>query len=176
MEYNEFLEAVQKKRTKKTALVRGSWGVYDALKHIRKHGWYNIGRPVTEHEFYSIIRSVNKLLAESLVHGEDIHFPYGMGVLEVKRVKREVFLNKKGKLVNTYPISWKETLKLWYEDEEAKNNKILIRKECECTYKIFYNKYRATYKNQCFYTFASNRFMERSLFENTKKGKTDTLW
>jgi hypothetical protein len=39
--------------------VNNSLGVYDAYKWIRKNKWFNIGRPLKEHEFYSIIRKVN---------------------------------------------------------------------------------------------------------------------
>ena len=38
--------------------VSGSWGIYDAYKLIRKNKWYDIGRPLTEKEFYSIIRQI----------------------------------------------------------------------------------------------------------------------
>lgn len=175
MDFKEFQEIVQKKRTKKKAKVSNSWGVYDAYKHIRKNGWYNIGRPLKEHEFYSIIRGINNLLAEEIVKGNDIHFPHGMGKLELRKGKREAYL-KEGKLVVTYPIDWNKTLKLWYENEEARNKKILIRRETEYVYKVKYNKHAAQYKNQCFYEFDTNRFIKQKLKENIIKGKADSIW
>lgn len=175
MDYNEFTAIVQKKRTKKTAKVRGSWGVYDAYKYIRKNGWYNIGRPLKEHEFYSIIRRVNDLLAEEMKMGNSIHFPQGMGHIELRKHKVGVSIVN-GKLRNTYPISWVNTLKLWYEDEEARNNKILVRNEGKFSYSVKYNKHNAHYINQCFYQFILNRFVRRALLNNIAKGKVDTLW
>lgn len=176
MEYNEFLEEVQKKRTKKTAKINGSWGVYDAYKLIRKNGWYNIDRPLKQHEFYSIIREINNLLAEGFVNGTDIHLPHSMGKIEVRNNKRGVFLNKKGRLINTYPIDWGKTMKLWYEDKEAGRDKILIRTEVKYVPKIYYNKFCAHYKNQSFYEFAPNRFMMRAYQKNSINNKVDTLW
>lgn len=41
---------------KKKFKVTGSWGIYDAYKSIRRHKWYDIGRPLTEKEFYAIVR------------------------------------------------------------------------------------------------------------------------
>lgn len=175
MDYNEFTAIVQKKRTKKTAKVHGSWGVYDAYKHIRKNGWYNIGRPLKEHEFYSIIRGVNDLLAEEMKIGNSIHFLHGMGHIELRKYKVGVSLVN-GELRNTYNISWAKTMKLWYEDEEARNNKILVRREDKFEYFIKYCKHNAHYINQCFYQFASNRFVRRALINNVAKGKVDTLW
>lgn len=176
MEYKEFLAEVQKQRTKKEMKVKGSWGVYDAYKHIRKNGWYNIGRPLKEHEFYSIIRGINNLLAQEFTSGTDIHLPHSMGKIEVRNLRRGVFFNDKGKLINTYPIDWSETMKLWYDDEEARESKILIRREIKSAPKVIYNKYCAHYKNQCFYEFIPNRFMVRAYHKNSANNKVDTLW
>ena len=175
MEYNEFLNQVLKKSQSKKCKVRNSFGIYDCYKYIRKNQWYNIGRPLKEHEFYSIIRSVNVLLADGLANGNDIHFPHGMGVLEVRKFPRGVKIID-GKLVNTYPVDWNKTLKLWYEDEEAKNNKAVIRFENDYIYQVLYNKYKANYGNLCFYEFDLNRFIKVALRDNINKGKIDSLW
>lgn len=175
MEYKEFKEQIVKGRTKKKAKVSNSWGVYDAYKHIRKNGWYNIGRPLKEHEFYSIIRETNNLLAEEIAKGNTIHFPHGMGKLELRKTKRGVYLVE-GKIKNTYPVDWDKTLRLWYEDEEAKRNKTLIRNETEYVYEVKYDKYNAKYQNKCFYEFDVNRFIKTELKENIINGKTDALW
>lgn len=175
MDYREFLNIIQKHRGKKIMKVVNSWGVYDAYKHIRKNGWYNIGRPLKEHEFYSIIRGINNLLAEEIKIGNEIHFPQGMGALEVRKYPVGVSIVD-GKLKNTYKVSWKDTMRLWYEDEEARRNKILIRTENKFAYTVKYNKHDAHYKNQCFYQFALNRFAWKGLMDNISKGKIDTLW
>jgi len=47
--------------------VLNSLGIYDAYKWIRKNKWLNIGQALTEHQFYTIIRSINKLLAQDLI-------------------------------------------------------------------------------------------------------------
>lgn len=175
MDYTEFTTQIQKRRGPKTMMVRNSWGVYDIYKHIRKNGWYNIERPVTEKEFYAIIRGINNLLAEEVAKGNTVKFPWGMGKLELRKIKVGVSLLD-GKLVNTYPINWDGTMRLWYEDEEARKNKTLLRWEGEYSYHVKYNKFDATYENQCFYEFTLNRFIKRALGDNIKKGKIDVLW
>ena len=75
--------------------VRNSWGIYDVYKSVRKHHWYNIGRPVTEKEFYSIIRSVNKLLAEEIALGHTVKLPQKMGKLELRKYEVGANVNRK---------------------------------------------------------------------------------
>lgn len=175
MTYEEFRKDIQKASTPKKAKVRNSWGVYDAYKHIRKNQWYDIGRPLKEHEFYSIIRGVNNHLAAELSKGNEVHFPSRMGALELRKIQRGVSIVE-GKLRNTYPIDWEETLRLWFEDQEQRAAKTLVRKESEYVYHVKYNKHDANYENQCFYEFSLNRTIKKSLKENINKGKIDTLW
>ena len=42
MELQEFKNSIH--GAPKVMKVTNSWGVYDAYKHMRKNGWYNIGR------------------------------------------------------------------------------------------------------------------------------------
>ena len=171
--YKKFKESIKPPR--KQGKVRNSYGVYDAYKHIRKKGWYNIGRPMKEGEFYAIVRSVNNLLAKEIAEGNPITFPSNMGKLEMRKMHRGVSLVN-GKLKITYPVDWEETLRLWYEDEEARENKTLLRDETPYLYHIKYCKYSATYQNKCFYEFTMNRKIKIALKDNIKKGAIDTLW
>lgn len=155
--------------------VKGSVGVYDMYKLIRKNHWYNIGRPITEKEFYAVIRGINRLLAEKISNGETVKFPYRMGSLELRKYQVGVSF-KDGKLHNTYPINWNKTLHLWYENPEAHRKKILLRDENPWMYNIRYNKCNAVYNNKQFYQFDVNTFIKKKLSKNIKQGKTDTIW
>ncbi len=175
--FREFTAEIQKKcgKGRKSCKVTGSWGVYDAYKAIRKHGWYNIGRPLKEHEFYCIIRGINDLLAKELAVGKAVKFPAKMGHLEL--IKYQVgakFID--GALKISYPVDWLETMRLWFEDKEAREKKTLLRNESDFVYKIRYNKYDANYENNCFYEFVLNKFIKQALKINIDKGKVDTLW
>lgn len=155
--------------------VRNSFGVRDAHKLIRKNHWYNIGQTVSEKDFYAIIRGVNLLLAEELANGNTVKFPAKMGKLELRKQKVGAdFVD--GKLKITYPPNWAATWKLWREDPEAKKNKVILRHENPYVYRIFYDKWNATYENKRFYRFVPNTFVQRKLSKNIKQGKVDTLW
>lgn len=175
MNYTEFVDKILHRSTRNKAKVNNSWGVYDAYKLIRKHKWMDIGRPLKEKEFYSIIRRVNDLYAKELAEGKEMSFHSRMGKLELRKFPVGVSLVN-GKLKNTFPIDWDSTIRLWYEDEESRDNKTLLRHEIPYTYHIKYNKFTANYENKSFYEFVLNRFVKKALKDNLQKGKIDTLW
>lgn len=157
------------------AKVRNSWGTYDCYKKIRKNGWNGIGQPVSEKDFYAIIRGINLLIADNIANGITVKLPFKMGVLELKKFQKGVsFVD--GKLKNTYPIDWHNTLLLWDNDEEAREKKIRLRHENEWVYHVRYDKGKAGFNNKVFYNFALNTFIKRALSKNIKSGKVDTIW
>lgn len=155
--------------------VRNSFGVKDIYRHIRKNHWYDIGCPVTEKDFYAIIRNVNNMLAENISDGKLVVLPSKMGSLELKKTPVGVRL-KNGKLKITYPIDWKKTRELWEEDEEARKQNILVRFENDYVYYVHYRKFGATYNNKLFYHFVLNAFIKRTIKDNINNGKLDSLW
>lgn len=174
MTYEEFKSEVQHLSSPRKHKVTNSIGVYSAYKWIRKNKWLNIGRPLTEHEFYSIIRKVNDYLADSFLHGNDIKLPHRMGRIELR--KYDVRVSFDGEKVKTnLPIDWDRTLKLWYEDEEAYENKTLVKVEEKEIFKVYYNRQLANYNNQSFYEFNVNRELKKRLKQRIKEGKLDAF-
>ena len=115
---DEFRRRILKVNGPRKHKINNSLGVYNAYKLIRKNKWFDIGRPVSEHNFYSIIRTVNNLLADFLSKGHDVNLPCQMGRLEIRKYDAKITLQE-GKIVTNLPIDWDRTLKLWSEDEEA---------------------------------------------------------
>lgn len=173
MTYNEFRRYIQNSRNR-VYNITNSIGSYDAYKWIRKNKWLNIGRPLTEHEFYSIIRRVNNCLADSFLRGYDVKFPHKMGQLELRKYEAR-FNIEEGKVKTNLPIDWNRTLKLWYEDEEAYKKKTLVKMEEKEIYKVYYNKQLADYQNMVFYEFKVNRDLKKSIKQRIKEGKLDAF-
>ena len=96
--YEEFRKRILKIGTghKKVFKITHSYGVYDCYKFVRKNKWYNIGRPVTEEEFYAIVRMMNLLLGQYLIEGHRIKLPMRMGALEPRNKELGVFEKKNG--------------------------------------------------------------------------------
>lgn len=173
-EYIEFINDIKKVYNSRNHKVTGSIGVYDIYKHIRKHSWYNIPRPLKESEFYKIIRRINSMLALELGKGKEINLPHRLGTLEIrKRPSRIAIVN--GKVVTNLPIDWDATFKLWFTDEQAKKEKLLVRIENEDIFKVYYNKNKAEYTNKTFYDFKPNREIKRSLTRQARQGNLDAF-
>lgn len=169
---DEFRKKVLKVNQPRTHKVTGSLGVYDAYKYIRKNKWLNIGRALTEHEFYTIIRQINNLLVENFLKGHDIELPHRLGKLELRKYKKRVSIVN-GEIYTNLPIDWDRTLKLWAEDKESYDNKLLIRAEERELFKVLYNKSKANYNNKSFYEFDINRDFKRRLKQRIKDGLLD---
>lgn len=171
---DEFRRKVLKVDGPRKHKVRNSNGVYDSYKWIRKNKWLDIGRPLTEHEFYSIVRQVNNLLAEVLLSGGDIILPHRLGTIELRKYDTKISVCN-GKVVTNLPIDWDRTLKLWSEDEEAYKERALVKMEEKETFKIFYNKRNANYNNKSFMQFEVNRDLKRRLKQKIKDRAIDAF-
>ena len=173
--YKDFKSAIQGLQNTRTHKITNSLGVYDAYKYIRKNKWFDIGRPLTEHEFYQIIRKVNNYLAEELVNGNDITFPNRMGKLELRKRNSLPVIDKNGNLKVTYAIDWDSTLKLWYDDEEAFNSKTLVKLPERNIFRVKYNKDSANYENKSFMEFQINRDIKTRLKQKIKNNEIDAF-
>lgn len=171
---DEFRRKVLKIDGPRKHKINNSFGVYDAYKHIRKNGWFDIGGPVSEHQFYKIIRTVNNQLAELLSLGHDINLPCNLGRLEVRKYDAKVTLQG-DKVVTNLPIDWDRTLKLWSEDEDAYQKRTLIKIEEKEIFKVYYNRGKANYTNKSFFAFDVNRELKKKLKKNIKEKHLDAF-
>ena len=171
---DEFRRKVLKVDHSRNHKVKNSIGVYDIYKHIRKNKWYDIGQPITEHQFYTIIREVNNVLADNLLKGNDIVFPNKMGRLEVRKFEPIIRFDD-NKLTVRLPIDWDSTLKLWLEDEEAYKERTLVKMEEKEIFKVCYNKTRADFPNKGFYQLQINRDLKIALKKKIKLGNFDAF-
>ena len=157
--------------------VSDSWGVYDYYKYYRKA--FPKGRPkkgvyrMDCGTYYKIIRTANKALAEILVKEGRLELPNAMGVIEITKFPTYVkFVN--GKLKTNRAIKWTDTLKLWYEDKEAYDKKIVIRDEREYGIKFRYRKVGCTFPNYSFYEFDVLRCVRRMYNDHVENGGMET--
>lgn len=153
--------------------VNNSLGVYDAYKWLRKNKWLDVG-PVSEHDFYAIIRTMNKALADNFLHTGSIKLPERMGEISLRKYPVKIVL-KNGKIQTNLPIDWDATLSLWSEDKDSYNNRVLIRAEERELFKVLYDKSKAIYNNKSFYKFELNRDIKVSLKRKLKDGLLDAF-
>ena len=168
MEEREFLSRVKKVDGPREHSIRGSWGVYDAYKWYRKNKPHEKKYILTESQYFTIIRRINLALRDELLKGNDVRFPCRLGQLEIRKYLPTITTDGK-KIKTNLPIDWNATLKLWYEDEAAYNDRFLVRINVPEIYKVFYNKNTANYNNKSFYQFSPNRDLKLGLKHSIRK-------
>lgn len=165
----DILKLAQPRKTK----INNSLGVYDIYKRIRKNKWRSIGEKLDVGTYYKIIKTANKELAKELLLGNDIIFPYRLGKIQLRKYKPKIEI-KDNKLINNLPVDWDRTLKLWNEDVESKNNKILVKAESDYIYKIYYDKSEAVFNNKYFYGFKVNRTLKQLIKQEILNNSIDS--
>lgn len=170
----DFINDIKKVKGPRHHKVSNSYGVYDGYKFYRKNKPKESKYVITESQYFSIIRIVNKHLIDSLLCGEDIILPFRLGKIELRKYKSKISWDGE-KIKSNLPIDWDKTLKLWYEDEESFKNKTLIKIEEKEIYKIYYNRNVAEFTNKSFYQFNFNRELKKRLKHSIKEGNVDAF-
>lgn len=173
-DYTEFINSIKKIHNKRNNRIKNSYGSIDGYRYYRKNKPKDPKYILTDCQYLAITRKINKILAGRLSKGEDIMLPERMGRLEIRKFKSRLDF-KNGKVKTNLPIDWNRTLHLWYEDEEAKENKVLIRCEESEIYQVYYNKLKAKYNNKQFYCFEVNRDIKQGLKNNIRNGIIDAF-
>lgn len=140
------------------------FGVSDYFKYYQKNNSYKLSRKV----YCDILSSLNYAVTQDVLNNVEFNMPARMGSLSIRKDKRDIKIVD-GKVINNAPVDWQKTLKLWSIDEEAKQNKLLIKHSNMQTngfvFRIFYRKWSANYKNKFLYKFSAARPFKRTITE-----------
>ena len=157
--------------------VKTDFGNYDYYKYfLSKHDNSVVSRAI----FGQIIKEFNTHVRDRVsTKGAEYTFPYRIGKIELRKLKTEVKIDSEGNIVNNLPINWRETRKLWEENEQAKENKTKIRYTNEhtegYTFRIFYKTSKANFKNKSIYKMKVNRTLKRQLSKSIFAGRIDAF-
>lgn len=151
---------------KKTFSVTNSQGSFEFYNYIahNKFNLYHQDRGRT----MRIIRKVGDYIREYLAQGKDIDFPHGLGNLSI-RARDSANLDQQGNVRIHQKINWYDTLKLWFEDDDARENKVLVRHTSPRVFVPVWEK-TVLHKNISYYKFFFNRILKEKLKENIKNG------
>lgn len=168
MTYQEFLNKLQKRGSKPYKIAH-CLGARDAWKWVRRNKWKSLkGIPCDKCQYGAIIDTVNKHLVELLFEGHEVQLPHKMGSFLLCSLPTKVAFEE-DEIKTNYRIDWEKTLKLWYEDEEARNSHKPIRWVNRDIYFIRYYKASAHYINKYFYKCRINRSLSKKLGKTLKK-------
>lgn len=158
MENKEFIDNIKKITSKRVHKIKNSYTIYDIFLNYRKVNKHSKHKDnlLPANQFYKVIRMFNKEMRELMFKGFTVNLPHNMGDLSIRKYDTYAKIIN-GKLKVNYPVSWQDTLKLWSTDEEAHENKLLIRSNVPEVYRVIYSKKNAKYNNKLFYLFTTNR-------------------
>lgn len=136
---------------------------------------------VSKSTYNKIISAANDAIIELMLEtGIDYKLPHLGTTITIRKDKRVPKIVD-GKVINTSPIDWVTTKKLWEQDPDAKEKKILVKYLNHHTsgfvFRIYMKKFGSAFKNRTVYKFEPSRKFKRSLSARIKddnKDKFDT--
>ena len=167
----------EEESSKRNHKVKSDYGLPDYYRHFVKE---NKETKVSKVLYNEIVKEFNSHVRDRISKkGADYTFPKKIGSLEIKKIKPSISIDEKGNVVNKLPINWKATRELWKENESAKKRKTKIRFINEhtegYTFRIYYKKKRANYKNKSIYRMQFNRELKRQLSQSIFAGRIDAF-
>ena len=162
--FDEFRTQLLKRNSKKDFRIKNSLGSKYIYRAVDKS---NPLRQVSETDFLHIVRTVNNYLVQELINGQSVTIPF-IGIFYIQKRELKTFI-KDNKLITRRKIDWYSTHKLWYEDEQAKRDKILVRFPNTDTYELKW--FKLHFKNMRYFKFKLHRTFEAKLREQLKDNK-----
>jgi hypothetical protein len=143
--------------------LNNGYGVIDYFKFYKN----NSEKSVDEKKFRKVIDSFNKKVSELIIEeGIDFVIPSLNFEITIRKDKRKPTI-KDGKVINNTPVDPVATRKLWDNNEEAKNKKILVRynnsHSSGYVFRIYCKKFRSSIKNKNLFKFRPIRQLKRNL-------------
>lgn len=165
------------KEDKRSHKVKSDFGSQDYYKHFCKETG---NTDISGKLFGDILREFNEHVRDRISRrGSEWIIPSKIGKIELRKIKTEVFIDDDGKVVNNLPPNWRATRELWASNEEAKKKKIKIRYTNDhtggYTFRLFYKKSKANFKNKSIYKVQFNRGMKRDLSKSIFAGRIDAF-
>jgi hypothetical protein len=149
--------------------IKTHYGMVDYFKFFKnKYSTINIDRV----KYSNIISDFNDELINLIIEDNlEYNIPYLGSTLSIKKEKRTPKIVN-GKLYNTVPVDWVATNKLWSDDSEARDKKLLVRysniHSSKYVFRIYFKKYKQAFFNKRYYFFKPTRTFQRLLGSRIK--------
>lgn len=155
MPSKEFQNKICKATSKRKAALSADYHSKDFYKYIRQY------IDIDEKLLAYIVRDLQKGIAKYILEGKQVVLPH-LGTLELRKFKRTIKVID-GEIKTNLPINWKATLDLWETDEQAYNDRVLIRLNVPYIYRVYYIHTSFKFKNLPFIKFKLSRRLKRAL-------------
>lgn len=173
--FEEYAKEIQNVHGNRKHKITGSQNTISGFHYYRKIRPKEKEFVLKDKEYLSIIREMNNLIADYLIENKSIRLPAGFGKLEIVKYETKSWIDDNGRFISTKKIDMNSTLKLWYEDEESRLNKTLVRHDDEFVFRFNYPQYGRIYKYNGYYSIKFNRQLQQKLKLAIQAGNYDTF-
>lgn len=166
-------EAVQQIRSKRTIKITNSYGTRDYYYYYKTKRKSKLKETTFRKIFTAVITEIaNEYLFQYL----RVKLPYQMGELFVIKKQAKVTLQADGTYKSTRKVNWAATLKLWSEDQEAFDQRIMVRSETSCIHILLYWAMHRSYKKHTLFKLQINRTLNAMIHERMTNNNNYKLW
>lgn len=157
------------KKLRTEGKIKAHYGMSDYYTYFKKiHPELKITKTI----YSKVIDDYNKEIVNLIINDNiDYQLPNMGSSISIKKMKHSSKIVN-GKLLNTAPVDWVTTNKLWFEDEEAREKKLLVRflnpHTSKHVFRIKLKKYIYPFKNKKYYKFKAVRSFSRLLAKRIK--------
>lgn len=125
-------------------------------------------KQVDEYTYSQIVRKVIEYMMEDFLTTGRVDIPY-LGSVMLTGQESGCFLKEKHKGVfkSNKLVDWKSTHKLWFEDEECRKKKVLVRFDIPYIYRVLF--FKRDFKNKTLFSFLTNRELKRKIYKYIKE-------
>lgn len=162
--FDEFRTRLLKKNSKKHFKIKNSWGSKFIYRSVDKN---HPIKQVSECDFLHIIRTVNNYLVNDIINGKAVFIP-NIGTIYIKKRRLKTFV-KDNKITTQKKVDWNSTHKLWYTDEQARKEKLLIRFTNDYAYEVKW--FQSVFNNRKFFKFVPMRALKIKIKEQVLNNK-----
>lgn len=170
---SSFIDEVKKVKNKRKAKIKNSYGSEDYQIYYKRK--YNTKIKLSL--FSSIFRDcIKQLIDDYLMQYLAVRLPSKLGEVHIEKYFFKPQKNKKGNWIKLGYPNWSKTLDLWEHDEEAKQNKIIVKEELPCFHRIVYETKRWDFYNHQFFKLKAPRKLYQRMHQELTLNKKFRLW
>ena len=172
--FDDFLKKQKKVFGNRIHKINKSYNTISGFKYYRSIKPNDKSFIISDKQYLSIIRQMNILMADYLIKNKSVSLPCGFGKLEIIKYETTSWIDKNGKFGTNKTIDIGKTLKLWYDDEDARENKTIVRYDDDFIFRIKYPTWWRKYKYSKYFSFQFNRGLRQKLKLAIQNGDYDT--
>jgi len=175
IEFSEFIKKVKKVDQPRNHKVKNSIGTKSAYEYYRRNKPKEKEFVLSYNDYSSIVNEMNTLWVDKLLSKGELLLPEGLGHIKISKLETRVTIDSNGRLRTTRPVDMASTLKLWYEDKDAYENKVKLRFDDEYRFKITHSTRKSKFKNCTYFKFQPNRNLKQKMRRLIESGNFDTF-